>query len=94
MMCVDMIVFVIILHGVYSAGIYGLMFSLVLENSLSPVTLLKALLSSSASQPHVSFQNWQLPQRQGGSQGCLTSQFLLDPSPLPFLTFTEVLQKP
>lgn len=56
MMCVDMIVFVIILHGLYSAGIYGVMFSSVLENSLSPAILLKALLRSSASQPHVSFQ--------------------------------------
>lgn len=73
-MCLDVIFFVIILHGVYSASwICGLVFSSILENSLSPVILLKALLNFSATQPRVCFQNWQLPQRQGDSFGGLAT---------------------
>lgn len=72
--CLDMVFFVIILHGVYSASwICGLVSSSILENSLSPVILLKALLSFSAAQPQVCFQNWHLPQRQDGSFGGLTN---------------------
>lgn len=62
----DTTFFVNILHGVYRASwTYGLVFASVLENSLSPAILLKALLSFSV----ICFQSQQWPQSQGGPFG-------------------------
>lgn len=82
-MCLDMIFFVIILHGVYNPSwICGLMFSFINFGKFISVlwSLLKASFSFLASQLHGCFQNCRLPHRQRGckSKGWLTHQFLLD----------------
>lgn len=95
--CLNMIFFVIILHGVYHASwIYGLVFSSVLENSLSPVILLKALLNFSATQVHMFAFRIEscLKDKVAPLEAWLTSQFLSSgPLTPPCLSVSEVLQK-